>query len=45
MFEARGKTVQKLHRKSMGPLILDEDLKPGEWRELTKEEEDSLKNR
>lgn len=45
MFEARGKTVLKLHRKSMGPLVLDDTLAPGDWRELTEEEVAKLKNR
>ncbi len=45
MFEARGKTVVKLHRKSMGPLVLDESLQPGDWRELTEEEVKALKER
>lgn len=45
MFEARGKTVVKLHRRSMGPLMLDPDLKPGDWRELTEEEVKVLKER
>ncbi len=45
MFEARGKTVVKLHRKSMGPLVLDDSLKPGDWRELTEEEVKKLKER
>jgi 16S rRNA pseudouridine516 synthase len=45
MFESRGKTVLKLHRRSMGPLVLDESLQPGDWRELTEEEVVMLKNR
>lgn len=45
MFESRGKTVLKLHRRAMGPLTLDEDLQLGDWRELTEEEEEALKNR
>jgi 16S rRNA pseudouridine516 synthase len=43
MFEARGKTVLELKRTAMGSLRLDENLKPGEWRELTNEEEAALK--
>lgn len=43
MFEARGKTVLTLHRRSMGPLTLDEELAPGRWRELTEEEAACLK--
>lgn len=38
MFEAVGKKVLYLKRISMGPLTLPEDLKPGEYRELTEEE-------
>ena len=45
MFEARGKTVVKLHRRSMGRLSLDPDFGPGDWRELTEEEVKSLKER
>lgn len=45
MFEARGKTVLKLHRVSMGPLRLDEGLRPEQWRELTDEEINALKTR
>jgi 16S rRNA pseudouridine516 synthase len=45
MFEARGKTVLKLHRRAMGPLALDSDMAPGDWRELTSEEEALLKKK
>lgn len=38
MFEAVGKTVLYLKRLRMGKLVLDEALKPGEYRELTQEE-------
>lgn len=38
MFEARGKKVVYLKRMSMGPLVLDEDLKAGDYRELTEKE-------
>ena len=38
MFEAVGKTVKLLHRHSMGPLVLDEALEDGGYRELTAEE-------
>lgn len=38
MFAARGKTVTRLHRLSVGPLLLDEALAPGDSRELTAEE-------
>ena len=43
MFEAVGKKVLFLKRISMGPLMLDEGLKPGEYRELTDEEVEQLK--
>lgn len=45
MFEAVGKTVVYLKRESMGPLILDKSLALGEYRPLTNEELESLKNR
>ena len=38
MLAARGKPVYYLKRLSMGPLTLDPDLEPGEWRPLTDEE-------
>ncbi|WEK55438.1 MAG: pseudouridine synthase [Candidatus Cohnella colombiensis] len=44
MFEAVGKKVLYLRRVSMGPLKLDAALAPGQWRELTQEEIDSLHN-
>ncbi|XKE47335.1 pseudouridine synthase [Halomonas organivorans] len=34
MFAAVGNHVEALHRESVGPLVLDADLAPGEWREL-----------
>lgn len=43
MFEAVGKRVLYLKRVSMGGLLLDSSLKPGEYRELTEEELQSLK--
>jgi 16S rRNA pseudouridine516 synthase len=43
MFEARGKTVLELKRTAMGSLRLDENLKPGGWRELCEEEISLLK--
>ena len=43
MLAARGKPVLALRRVSMGPLTLDEDLEPGKWRFLSKEERDKLK--
>ena len=42
MFEAVGKEVIYLKRESMGTLVLDETLKPGEYRKLTEEELKSL---
>lgn len=38
MFQAVGKEVLYLKRESMGCLKLDETLKPGEYRPLTKKE-------
>ncbi len=38
MFEAVGKKVTYLKRLSMGPLVLDEALELGDYRELTEEE-------
>ncbi len=43
MFEAVDKKVLYLKRLSMGSLVLDEALKPGEYRELTEEELEALK--
>ena len=42
MLAARGKPVLSLHRLSMGPLTLDEELKPGKWRFLTPQEGEEL---
>jgi len=42
MFEAVGKKVLFLKRISFGPLLLDENLKLGEIRELTNEELESI---
>lgn len=44
MFESIGMKVLFLKRVSMGPLELDEILKPGEYRELTEAEINLLKN-
>ncbi len=44
MFESVGKKVVYLKRTEMGPLSLDEDLELGEYRELTEEEVELLKN-
>lgn len=38
MFAALGNHVNSLHRRSIGELVLPDDLAPGEWRELTAEE-------
>lgn len=38
MFQAVGKEVVYLKRIAMGPLVLDRDLTPGEYRKLTEEE-------
>ncbi|WP_346798297.1 pseudouridine synthase [Halomonas sp. Bachu 37] len=38
MFAALGNHVETLHREAIGPLVLDESLAPGEWRELTADE-------
>ncbi|WML45712.1 pseudouridine synthase [Neobacillus sp. PS3-40] len=43
MFEAVGKNVVYLKRMTMGPLPLDETLELGEYRELTDEEVELLK--
>lgn len=43
MFEAVGKKVTYLKRLSMGPLVLDEELELGDYRELTEEELELLK--
>lgn len=42
MFEAVGKKVIYLKRISMGNLVLDKNLKPGEYRKLTEEELESI---
>lgn len=44
MFQAVGMEVLYLKRLSMGPLHLDKNLAPGEWRELTEEEIQQLKD-
>ncbi|MCM3146679.1 pseudouridine synthase [Bacillus pumilus] len=45
MAQVVGNEVIFLKRRSMGAISLDEDLAPGEYRELTDEELDSLINR
>lgn len=42
MFQAVEKEVTYLKRLKMGPLVLDDTLKPGEYRKLTKEEREEL---
>ena len=44
MLAARGKPVLTLKRLSMGPLVLDDSLKPGNWRFLTTKERASLQS-
>ncbi len=44
MFKMVGREVLYLKRLSMGPLKLDENLKPGEYRSLTEEEIKALKD-
>ena len=43
MFQSVGKQVMYLKRLSMGPLVLDEGLGLGEYRELTAEETEGLR--
>ncbi|MDY3051765.1 MAG: 16S rRNA pseudouridine(516) synthase [Ndongobacter sp.] len=43
MFELCGNAVLQLHRLSMGPLELDEALQPGEYRPLSDEELEKLR--
>lgn len=45
MFEAEGGEVIYLKRLSMGPLVLDETLKTGDYRALTKDEIKALKEK
>lgn len=45
MFKTQGLNVVYLKRISMGPITLDKDLRPGEYRPLTDEEIKLLKNR
>lgn len=44
MFESVGKQVNYLKRLSRGPLMLDPQLEPGAYRELTPDEIERLKN-
>lgn len=45
MFQACDNEVVYLKRISMGTLVLDEQLKPGEYRRLSRQELDDLQNR
>ena len=38
MFGHFNNKVMRLHRECMGPLVLDDTLKPGEYRPLSDEE-------
>lgn len=42
MFAAIGNRVVELHRESVGDIVLDEDLFPGEYRALTEDEINSI---
>ena len=44
MFEAVGKKVTYLKRIAMGPLVLDQNLAPGQYRRLTGQELDAIRN-
>lgn len=44
MFAALGNKVEALHRESIGPIQLDDELYEGEWRELSSEEVESIFN-
>ena len=43
MFEARGKKVVFLKRVAMGPLVLDQNLAPGQYRRLTEQELEAIR--
>ncbi|GAB3106763.1 16S rRNA pseudouridine(516) synthase RsuA [Aestuariicella hydrocarbonica] len=43
MFAAVGNRVEELHREKVGDIVLDADLDPGDYRELTREEVLSVK--
>jgi 16S rRNA pseudouridine516 synthase len=45
MFEAVGSKIVYLRRISFGPLVIDESLSEGEWRELTAEEIKALQDK
>ncbi len=42
MFAAVGNHVEQLHRESIGAIVLDEMLEPGEWRYLSTDEVQSI---
>ena len=42
MFAAVGNKVLALHRERIGALVLDPDLEPGQWRELSKAEVEAV---
>ncbi|MGO1189783.1 16S rRNA pseudouridine(516) synthase RsuA [Vibrio casei] len=42
MFAALGNKVERLHRESIGAIILDDGLEPGEYRSLTADEIESI---
>ena len=44
MFAACGNHVVTLHRERIGPITLDDSLEPGQWRELSAEEVESLRH-
>ncbi len=43
MFAAVGNKVEELHRSQVGAIVLDQDLEPGDYRELSIEEVASVK--
>ncbi len=45
MFESVGSKITYLRRVSFGPLVIDENLSEGQWRELTPEEIRSLQDK
>ena len=45
MFGVYGAGVNALHRRSIGGVALDAALAPGQWRELTKEEVEKLRQK
>ena len=44
MFGVYGAGVNALHREAIGGVALDAALAPGQWRELTAEEQETLQN-